>query len=249
MAEAGRREYDAAAAITLGAQAQSAHIFGTAHTITWLMQFLCCELLARANDHDNAAHQFAQMISGLVSAIGSASPDGDEAAVGLLAQFFATAAADPKLVPLLVRSDGDGKNLKAIADAATSLLASKPQQACALMQAILDTRRLTKGADHDDTLLAAYNLSAALIGLEDYAAAAALAQDTFERCRRRYRLGHVATLRAGALYALALFKSGRAREALGLQHQIYQASRATNGEDHQQTRTALGNLLDMQKSM
>jgi len=246
--EAGRREIDTAVEVAMGAQAQSRELFGDAHPITCLVQFLCCELLARANDADHAAQQFTRVASTLVSVITSALPEGDEGAAHLLDDLFAILAADPKLLPVLAGFDHDEANLKSLSDLATPLLASQPDQARLLMQAVLTTRRLTKGGDHDDTLLAAHKLCAALMSLEDYPAAEALARDTFERRVRRHGPGHALAQRAGGAFAVALFKGGHRREGLALQHQIYQASRAAHGEEHQQTRTALSNLLEMQSS-
>ena len=247
--EAGRREMETAVKLALDAQARSRELLGEAHPITCLLQFLCCDLVARTNELERATQQFAGVVSTLVSVVTSALPAGDEGAVHLLEQLFAILAADPKLQPVLARYARDEANLKSLSELATPLLSSQPNQARLLMEAVLSSRRLTKGADHDDTLQAAHKLCAAHMSLADYPTAEVLARDVYERRVRRHGAGHILAQRAGGAFASALFKGGRRREALALQHQIYHASRAAHGEDHQQTRAALDNLLDMQKSV
>ncbi len=246
--EASRRELETAVELALGAQARSRELFGDAHPISCLLQFLCCDLMARANDPERATQQFTGAANTLVSVISSALPGGDEGAAHLIEQLFSILAADSKLQTVLARYDRNEANLRSLSELATPLLGSQPGQARLLMQAVLMTHRLTKGADHDDTLQAAHKLCAALMSMEDYAAAGVLARDIYERRVRRHGAGHVLAQRAGGAFASALFKAGRRREGLALQHQIYQVSRAAHGEDHQQTRTALDNLLEMQRS-
>lgn len=248
LAEADKREYDSAARIALDTHAHSLQLVGEAHRAPCLLLFMCCDLLARANEPDRAAQQLTRAIRTLATAVAAGFPAGDEAAAGLIQQLLAAAVADSRLQPAVVAFARDEDNVKAISDPAMALLAGEPGQARLLMQAVLTVRRLTRGADHDDTLIAAHKLAAALIGVGDFQAAETLARDSYERRVRRHGLGHTLAQRAAGAYAAALFKNGRKREALALALQIYQASRGAHGEDHQQTKSALSNLLEMQKS-
>jgi hypothetical protein len=245
-AAAEEHGYLHAAAIAKRAHAAGLELFGDVDSITCLVQVFISDLLARAGQPESASTQFAQAINALIFKI-LLNPNGDEDACQLIHLLFDTALSDPIQEPLPMRFDKFGANLKAISNIATSLHEAQPVQACLLLTAVFGTWKRFKGADDDETLLLGHKLGLVLQRLGQYEVAVSLAKDVFSRRLQRYGFDHTLTLRAAGAYTSGLFKLGYRDQAIDLQRQVYDAARRLHGDEHDQTRIALNNLVSMQE--
>ncbi len=111
-----------------------------------------------------------------------------------------------------------------------------------LLRRALETRRMTLGDDHEDTLLSLHSLGSLLTTLGRYDEALPVLREAYQRRNRVLGSDHVATLRTASSLGGLYNARGELDEAARIWKEVLEAKRRTLGDDDLDTLRTLNNM-------